>query len=200
MKITENKIKTLAKWIEESVEWLRKEDRGCCTCQLDNRLAVCVGWSDGFDPEDTTIIHSENEPTWAIVIGIKVWTSDDLRTDFDWISSPYYEDRDCEVFDTDYAISPDENYEFLAKDYLEEFHKMSNLIIAENGSIVKELPVNATIELCELDCDLDDEEAIKEAAIEYVSDEVGYCINYVESISLEDEGLVKLTGINWYKY
>lgn len=200
MKITENEIKNLTKWIEECVEWLKAEDCGCCTYKLDERLAVCLGWSDGFDTEDATVIHSETEPSWAIVIGIKVWTSDDMRTDFDWIESPYYEHCCSDVIDTDHAVRPDENYEFLAKDYLEEFNKMSNLVIEGNGSIVKELPVNATIELCELDCDLDNEETIKEAAIEYISDEVGYCINYVESISLENEGLVELTGINWDKY
>lgn len=135
IEINNKNITKLAKWIEESVEWLKSEDSGCCTYKLDDRLAVCVGWSNGFDPEDPTIIYSEKEPSWGIVIGIKVWTSDDLQTDFDWINSPYYEDGDCDVIDTDQSIHPNENYEYLAKYYLVEFNKMNNLVIERNGSV-----------------------------------------------------------------
>lgn len=197
IEINNKNITELAKWIEESVEWLKSEDQGCCTYKLDDRLAVCVGWSDGFDTEDDTLIHSKNDPTWAIVIGIKVWTSDDLRTDFDWISIPYYEDGCADSYDTEQTICPDENYEFIAKDYLAEFNKMNNLIIEEDGSIYEELPTEATIEVSDLDCDLNDEDEIEDAAIDYLSDEVGYCIESVEDISLEDEGLVHITGIIW---
>lgn len=200
IEINNKNITELAKWIEESVEWLKSQDSGCCTYKLDDRLAVCVGWSDGFDTGDPTVIHSEKGPSWAIVIGLKVWTSDDMRTDFDWINSPYYEDEDCGVFDTDQSIHPDENYEYLAKYYLTEFNDRDNLVIERNGEITEELPVEATIEVGDLDCNLNDEEEIKEAAIEYIADEVGYCIDYVESISLENEGLVELTGIVWDKY
>lgn len=195
--ITEENIKELANWIESSVEWLRKEECGCCTYKFDDRLALCVGWSNGFDPEDPMIIHSKNDPSWAIVAGIKVWTSDDLQTDIDWINPPYYEDGGI---DTEQVIWICERYEFTARDYLMEFNGMNNLVIEENGAIVKELPVNATVELSKLDCDLDDEEEIKDAAVDYISDEVGYCINSVESISLANEGLVEINGIEWDKY
>lgn len=200
IELTEKNIKELANWIESSVEWLRKEECGCCTYKLDDRLALCVGWSNGFDPEDAMIIHSKKEPSYAIVAGIKVWTSDDLQTDIDWMASPYYEDGSLDVIDTDQAIRICERYDSTARDYLVKFNGMNNLVISENGAIVKELPENATIELSELDCDLDDEEEIKDAAVDYISDEVGYCINSVESISLENEGLVEINGIEWDKY
>ena len=43
---------TLAERIKSAVEWLKEEDCGCVTLKLNGTLAVCVGWSDGFDPED----------------------------------------------------------------------------------------------------------------------------------------------------
>jgi hypothetical protein len=43
---------TLAKEIKSAVEWLKEKDCGCVTLKLNGTLAVCVGWSDGFDPDD----------------------------------------------------------------------------------------------------------------------------------------------------
>ena len=93
---------TLAEEIKSAVEWLKEEDCGCVTLKLNGTLAVCVGWSNGFDPEDETVIHSKTEPTWAICAAIKAWGSDDLRTDLDYIDSPYYEDGS--VYDTEQSI------------------------------------------------------------------------------------------------
>ena len=61
---------TLAKEIKSAVEWLKEEDCGCVTLKLNGTLAVCIGWSNGFDPEDETVIHSKTSPTWAICGGI----------------------------------------------------------------------------------------------------------------------------------
>ena len=40
---------TLAKEIKSAVEWLIRENCGCSTIKLDEKLAVCVGWSEGYD-------------------------------------------------------------------------------------------------------------------------------------------------------
>lgn len=125
---------TLAKEIKSAVEWLVKEDLyGCITLKLNRTLAVCVGWSDGFDPDDETVIHSKSSPTWAICASIKVWTSDSLRTDFVYINAPYY--KDGSVYDTEQSIYPDENYEWLAESFLDEFNILKDLDIDENGLI-----------------------------------------------------------------
>ena len=126
----------LAQEIKSAVEWLIKEDCGCSTIKLDNRLAVCVGWSDGYDENDEAVIHSKESPTWCINAGIKVWTSDDMRTDFDFINSPYYEDN-CEVLDDDCSISPDEDYVMLAEFFLKEYEMLSSMTIAKDGKIVR---------------------------------------------------------------
>ena len=127
---------TLAKEIKSAVEWLVKEDLyGCITLKLNRTLAVCVGWSDGFDPNDETVIHSKSSPTWAICAAIKVWTSDILRTDFVYINAPYYEDGS--VYDTEESIYPDENYEWLAESFLDEFDILKEMDIDEKGLIHK---------------------------------------------------------------
>ena len=126
-------IKTLAEDIKSAVEWLRAQECGCVTLKLDDRLAVCVGWSEGFDPDDETVIHSKENSIYALCAEIKVWTSDDLRTDLDWIDAPYYEDDS--VYETEIQIVPDEDYLWLAKYFLNEFDTLKELDIDEKGLI-----------------------------------------------------------------
>ena len=54
---------TLAKEIQYALKWLIEGDSGCSTIKLDDKLAVCVGWSDGYDPNDARGIHSKENPT-----------------------------------------------------------------------------------------------------------------------------------------
>ena len=125
----------LANFLEENIEWLQEEDEGCATYKLDDRLAVCVGWEDGFDPNDENVIHSKSDPRYAIVAGIKVYTSDDMRTDYDWISYPYF--ANGEVVHTGVSISPDENLMNLAGYFLKEYSKMADWEIEEDGLVIK---------------------------------------------------------------
>ena len=126
-------VKTLKKGIKSAVKWLKKEDRGCVTLKLDGTLAVCVGWSDGFDPDDETVIHSKTSPTYAICAAIKAWGSDSMRIDLDWIGAPYYEDGS--IYDTEQSISPDQNYKWLAENFLKDYDILKKMDIDENGLI-----------------------------------------------------------------
>ena len=124
---------TLAKEIREAVDYLREADCGCVTIKLNGTLTVCVGWSNGFDPDDPSVIHSKTQPTYAIVAAIKAWGSDDMRTDFDYINMPYYDDG--ETLDTSCSIEPGEDYLSLARYFLEEFDMMKDLDIDIDGRI-----------------------------------------------------------------
>lgn len=126
-------VKTLAKEIKAAVKWLKEEDRGCVTLKLDGTLAVCVGWSDGFDPDDETVIHSKTSPTYAICAAIKAWGSDSMRIDLDWIDAPYY--KDGSIYDTEQSISPDQNYKWLAENFLKDYDILKKMDIDENGLI-----------------------------------------------------------------
>ena len=125
-------IKSIAEYIRKSVRWLKSSDCGCCTYELDDRLAICVGWLGGFDSDADYVIHSKTEPEYAIVAGIKVHTSDSMRTDYEWINAPYSDD-DGEVWDTTCYIAPKENYVQLAKYFAENYEEMSDFDIDESG-------------------------------------------------------------------
>lgn len=127
------KVKELAKEIKTAVDVLVASENGCSTIKLDNRLAVCVGWSDGFDIADNTLVHSKTEPNFCLMVGIKVWTSDDLRTDYDWINSPYL--KSGEVLEAELNIRANENYEKLAKWLLNEYEnlKASYEVVSKDG-------------------------------------------------------------------
>lgn len=132
--INKEKIK---KFIKESVEWLIKNQQGCCRYKLDDHLAIFVGWSGGYDKEkDDTLIQANDDPTYAINAGIKVWTSDDMWTDFDWINFPYYENED--VLDMDCAISPQEDWERVTDYLLKMYYEVCHLKIADNGLILRD--------------------------------------------------------------
>ena len=103
-----------AAFIKESVEWLLSQECGCCTIRLTAATQLAVGWENGFDPEDPFVIHSKSEPTWGICVGIKAIDGDDLKTDFEWLTTPYVADGDNEgeVFSNlETSLSPKDDYE-----------------------------------------------------------------------------------------
>lgn len=140
-----------AKFIKESVEWLLQEEMGCCTKELTPEVQLAVGWLNGYDPEDQTLIHSKEDPTWCICVGIVAADGDDMKTDLEWLTIPYVADGENEgdVFsELMEPLSPNDNYakvfEYLAKEYegiLKEydvhsdgkcFHKKGNAATEES--------------------------------------------------------------------
>ena len=125
----------IAQFIKESVEWLVENQMGCCRYKLDDHLAIFVGWSDGYDEEkDNTLIQANDYPTYAINVGIKVWTSDDMWTDYDYLNFPY--EKDGDVWDMGSAISPNEDYESVAAYLLEMYDEVKELDMTDNGKIL----------------------------------------------------------------
>ena len=125
----------IAKWIEDSVEWLIAEKQGCCRYQLDEHLAIFVGWSAGYgDEKRNDVIQDEDALDWGIDVGIKVWTSDYMQTNYDYLNFPYYQNGD--VIDTDLSIAPNENYENVAEYLLKMYDEMKDLELADDGLIL----------------------------------------------------------------
>lgn len=122
-----------AAFIKESVEWLLSQQCGCCTIRLTAATQLAVGWENGFDPKDPSVIHSKSEPTWGICVGIKALEGDDMKTDFEWLTTPYAADGDDEgeVFSNlEMPLSPRDDYE-----------KTFEYLIGEYGSLLKEYKV-----------------------------------------------------------
>lgn len=123
-----------AAFIKESVEWLLSQQCGCCTIRLTAATQLAVGWENGFDPEDPSIIHSKSEPTWGICVGIKAIDGDDLKTDFEWLTTPYAADGDNEgeVFSNlETSLSPKDDYE-----------KTFEYLVGEYRGLLKEYEVH----------------------------------------------------------
>lgn len=82
-----NLVNEIKQFLKDSIKTLTTTDYTCCKFNLDSDMALFVGWSDGFDPEDEYVIHSKEEPTWGIVAGIK-YRDEILWADFDALMSP----------------------------------------------------------------------------------------------------------------
>lgn len=127
-------VDNVAKWLKDSTDWLIDHQHGCCTLKLDDRLAICVGWSNGFGDEPREdMIQAIDDLDCAVVTGLKVWTSDDLRTDYDWISFPYYKSGD--VCDDTYTIAEDEDFDWLANALITDYEVLEDLTIEKDGLI-----------------------------------------------------------------
>lgn len=138
--LKEMQTKQLSQWLKDSVNWLIDHQEGCGTYKLDDHLAVCVGWSGGYSDEpDESLIQGIDDLTFAIDAAIKVWTSDSMRTDLDYINAPYYENGD--VVDTTVSISEDEDYDKLAEYFLEEYERLKDLEIRDDGLIISSKPL-----------------------------------------------------------
>lgn len=129
-------LEKIAKFVKESVEWLIEEQQGCCTYKLDDHLAVCVGWSEGYgDEKREDVIQAKDSFDWGINVGIKVWTSDYMQTDFDWLNFPYEENGD--VWDMSLSVEPNDNYEELAKSILELYDEVKDFTLDDSGKILR---------------------------------------------------------------
>lgn len=118
----EKGIKNVTAFLKNSLKWLLDEDCGCCTYKLDCDWGVCVGWSGGFDETDKNIYHSKEAPHYGIVVGLKLWNTDTMRTDYDYIDFAVFENGD--VCDIETAISPKENITALAKWLLDTYYNI----------------------------------------------------------------------------
>ena len=124
----------VAKWLKESTDWLIDNQQGCCTLKLDDCLAICVGWSNGFSDEPREgVIQAIDDLDYAIVAGVKVWTSDDMRTDFDFINFPYCKGGD--IYDDTYTIAKDEDFDWLANALITDYEVLEGLEIDKDGEI-----------------------------------------------------------------
>lgn len=125
----------IAQFIKESVEWLVENQEGCCRYQLDDHLAIFVGWSGGYGKEPRKdVIQAKDDPDYGINVGVKVWTSDYMQTDFDWLNFPY--EKDGDVWDMSLSIAPNDNYEDLAKSMLKWYNEAKEFDMTDDGMIL----------------------------------------------------------------
>ena len=112
----------------------------CSTLTLDDKLCVAFGWSGGFGEEDRDdVFQDEEEKDYALCAGIKVYTSDDLGTDFDYFNFPHY--KDGTVLDIECTITEEEvqdNFKNLSSYFFDEYEKIKDLPINSDGLILSD--------------------------------------------------------------
>ena len=141
----QTQMKQLSQWLKESVDWLIDRQEGCCTFTLDDHLAVCVGWSEGYGSEPREdVIQGIDDLDYAVNVALKVWTSDSMRTDLDYINFPYYPNGD--VADFSVSISKDEDYDQLAEYFLKVYEGFKSVVISDNGEITENPNLDYEIE------------------------------------------------------
>lgn len=127
----------IAKFIEDAVNGLKNGEATNYRYKLDDRFAIFVGWSDGYSEDDETVIHNEENPTEGITAGIKVWTSDDMWTDFDYLNAPYYEGG--EVLSDELSIDPEDDFAWLGAHFLNDYETdYRDLTVDEDGKVIEE--------------------------------------------------------------
>ena len=126
--------KELAKELKRAINFFKVNTCGCVTIKLDDRLGVCVGWLGGYDIADIDLIHAKDDPSWCLNAGIKVYTSDSMRTDYEYMNSPFY--RNGDVWMTDVSVGYNEDVDALADYFLEEYRAMKECEIADDGEIL----------------------------------------------------------------
>ena len=134
--VTNNNITKVAKFLEDSIKWLKEADMGCCHFNLSDDLALYIGWEPGYDQNDTTIITSPTEDGYAIVAGVKIRNDFDCA-DYEYLDFTVYEDG--EVADVSTSMSPDmtrRQYRRDARWFLENFVAMTNEI--KKGNLLVE--------------------------------------------------------------
>ena len=123
-------------YLAEAIDSLKNGGEGCWTHKLDDRLAICVGWEEDYGNEvRDDVIQSKTNLDYAIVAAIKVWTSDDMRTDIEYINYPYY--RDGDIIDIGVSIEPNEDLNKLAEYFVESYNQIRDLEMTEDGCIIE---------------------------------------------------------------
>lgn len=176
--------KEIAEFIEKSVKWLIEEKQGCCRYQLDDHLAIFVGWSSGYgDEKRDDVIQDEDALDWGIDVGLKVWTSDYMQTDYDFLNFPY--EQDGEVWDMGFSVAQNADYERLATDLLEWYDKAKYLRLSDDGKILGiELSDELTsiIEKNDWSIDYEDDGTIYFSKYSPAGQDFGFYIESVNSI------------------
>lgn len=132
--VTKEKINKVADFLKDSVDWLKKEDQGCCHFNLSEDLAIYIGWSDGWNMADEDIIKSNTGRRqsgdwvcgWAIDTAVKIRNDCDCA-DFEYLDFPWYKDGEC--YNSSISLKPNmgkREYNRYAKWLLESFVNITN--------------------------------------------------------------------------
>lgn len=123
----------LVKALQYAAEDFINGNNDCYTFPIDDRLAVCVGLSDGYQDEGQWIDAEDGFGT--VYAGIKCYTSDDMRTNYNWINYPH-SDEEAYVYEQPLPKQLDDKAYGLIADYLiDSYNELKQFDFSEDGKV-----------------------------------------------------------------
>lgn len=111
-------VAEVAEFLKSAVAYMQEnEDYTLYKYNLDDKYVLAVYWNDGFEVTDTDVIHSTSQPTYCLVCGVK--ERNDAEWDGAYLNFPVDENGD--LLNEEYTISPDEDFNNLAKYLLDDY-------------------------------------------------------------------------------
>lgn len=126
-------INDLASWLKEEVEFLKDNQSYVGGWnQLGNGLAAVVLWEPGFgtDKRDD-VIQAEDDLDYALCAGIKIYNPSDTPDGWNTIL-----DKGGDVLLGTISISPDEDFNALAKDLLKQYDGVKDVDYDKDGHML----------------------------------------------------------------
>ena len=126
-------INKIAEFLKDEVKVLTTSEYTCGWYELDRDLAIFVGWTAGYDPNDEDYIHAKDDPTFVLAAKIAS-THEYMKTDLDWLTQPYYEDG--EVWDTEITLTETSNFKADADWFIKSYKGIRKAL--DNGELLLE--------------------------------------------------------------
>lgn len=126
-------IKDLASWLKDEVEFLKENPNYVGGWnQLGNGLAVVVLWEEGYGKEKRDdVIQNEDDLDYALCAGIRIYNPSDTPDGWNTLW-----DKDGNVLLDTFSISPDEDFNALAKDLLKQYDGVKDANYGKDGHML----------------------------------------------------------------
>ena len=118
-------VKKLTNFLKSETEFLKdNDDYAGAYLKLDDTYSAVLSFEDGFYSGDNDVIHSKENPRFALVAAIRITNPGDTP---DMWEIPY-DKKSGDLYLDDYAVSPNEDFEGLAQRLINDYEYMTKEI------------------------------------------------------------------------
>ena len=118
-------VKKLTNFLKSETEFLKdNDDYAGAYLKLDDTYSVVLSFEDGFYSGDNDVIHSKENPRFALVAAIRVTNPGDTP---DMWEIPY-DKKSGDLYLDDYTVSTNEDFEGLAQRLINDYEYMTKEI------------------------------------------------------------------------
>lgn len=118
-------VKKLTNFLKSETEFLKdNDDYAGAYLKLDDTYSVVLSFEDGFYGEDDDVIHSKENPRFALVAAIRI-TNPDYTPDMWEIP---HDKKSGDLYLDDYTVSTNEDFEGLAQRLINDYEYMTKEI------------------------------------------------------------------------